>query len=126
MPTSNKEFSEGFRKRIYRWILNLISSLEKLPKNDDVSYVIRRQLLRSATSIGANYTEAIAGTSRKDFANFASHSLKSSNESKFWIALLRDTNRGKAEEVELLFRELSEISNILGSIVRTLRTKEPK
>ena len=77
--------------------------------------------MRSGTSIGANYIEAIAASSKKDFTNFLSHALKSANESKFWLALLRDTGKGSSEIIAGLINELQEIANILGSSIRTMR-----
>lgn len=94
-----------------------------MPKNDDLCRVARDQLLRSGTSIGANYIEAIAGSSEKDFTNFLSHSLKPANESKFWLALLRDSNKGDKNKINELLKELIEIANLLGSSIRTLRNK---
>ncbi|MBU0649050.1 four helix bundle protein [Patescibacteria group bacterium] len=123
MRTSNKEFSEEFKKRIYRFIIELIKFIEKLPKDDPVCRVAINQVIRSGTSMGANYVEAIAGSSKKEFTNYLSHSLKSSNETKFWLALLRDLGKCNAEYANKLIKELIEISNILGSSVRTMRKK---
>lgn len=120
---SNKEFSEQFKKRIYRFILDLIKFIEKLPKDDPLCRVIIGQLLRSGTSIGANYVEATAGASKRDFANFLRHALKSANESKFWLCLLKDTGKADKIEVEKLLKELIEIANIIGSSIRTMRDK---
>ncbi|MBU2036602.1 four helix bundle protein [Patescibacteria group bacterium] len=123
MATDNKSFSDNFKRRIYEFILRVIKFVETLPKSDDLCRIAKDQILRSATSIGANYVEAIAGSSKKDFTNFLSHSLKSANETKFWLALLRDTGKGNDNEIGGLLRELIEISNILGSSVKTLRGK---
>lgn len=123
MERDNKAFSEDFKRRIYAFILRLIRFVETLPKNDDLCRIARDQLIRSGTSIGANYVEATAGSSKKDFTNFLSHSLKSANETKFWLALLRDTGKGNKSEINELLKELIEIANILGSSVRTLRGK---
>ncbi len=120
----NSEFKQDFKKRIYALILKIIKLIELLPKNDDVCRITRNQLIRSSTSIGANYIEAIAGSSRKDFTNFLSYSLKSANESKFWLALPRDTNKGNKDQTQVLLKELIEISNILGSSIRTLKMKK--
>ena len=119
----NKAFSENFKRRIYRLILRLIKFIETLPKNDDLCRVARDQLIRSGTSIGANYIEAIAGSSKKDFTNFLNNSLKSANESKFWLALLRDTGKGDKEEINELLKELIEIANMLAASIRTLKEK---
>ena len=89
MENDKEKFKTEFKKRIYNWILKLIRLMDRLPR-DNSSKIIGAQLIRSGTSIGANYIEAQAASSRKDFVNFLHHSLKSANESKFWIALLRD------------------------------------
>jgi four helix bundle protein len=122
----NKTFSETLKKRIYQFVLDLVKFIEALPKNDDLNKVVRSQLLRSGTSIGANYIEAIAGSSEKDFVNFLSHGLKSANESKFWLALLRDTGKGDRIVINMLLKELTEIANILTSSIRTMRMKRDK
>jgi four helix bundle protein len=81
------------------------------------------QLIRSGSSVGANYVEAAAGSSKKDFTNSLTHSLKSANESKFWLALLRDTNRGDKKELDYLLNEIIEIAKIFGSSIKTLKNK---
>ena len=80
--TNKEKLKAEIKKRIYNWILKLIKFINSLPKNTS-SQIIAKQLLRSGTSIGANYIEAQAASSKKDFINFIHHSLKSANESKF-------------------------------------------
>ncbi len=75
------KFKNEFKKRLYSWVLRLIKFIDKLPK-DSVCGIISKQLLRSGTSILANYIEANSASSKKDFINFFTHSLKSANESK--------------------------------------------
>jgi len=123
MEKNNKQFSDELRKRIYKFVLNLISFIDSFPKNDSLCQIVTKQLLRSGTSIGANYVEAIAGSSRKDFTNFLTHSLKSANESKFWLALLRDTKKINKNTVDVLLKELEELSKILASSIKTLKNK---
>jgi four helix bundle protein len=115
-----KDFDLG--KRTYLFALKVIQFLEKLPRNY-ISQTIGNQLLRSATSVGANVIEAQAGSSRKDFTNFYSTALKSANESKFWLGLLRDSGKVKSEEISQLLRELTELSNILATSILTLKGK---
>lgn len=119
----NKEFKEQFKKRLYVFIIDLVKMVEKLPKNDELCKVASNQIIRSVTSIGANYIEAQAASSRKDFINFLHHSLKSANESKFWLALLRDADKGDKDKINQLLKELTEISNILASSLLTLKGK---
>jgi four helix bundle protein len=123
MEKDNKKFSEELKRRIYNWILRLIKFLDTLSKSDSLCRTANDQLIRSGTSIGANYIEAIAGSSKKEFTNFLGHALKSANESKFWLALLRDAGKGDKDEINGLLKELIEIANILASSIRTMRGK---
>jgi four helix bundle protein len=122
MDEERKRKADEFKKRLYKMTLNLIELIEKLPK-DNVSRRIGDQLLRSGTSIIANYIEGKAASSKKDFANFINISLKSSNESKLCISLLRDTNKINSEDANYFHKELKEISNIFGASLITMRNK---
>src|SRR3990167_11453456 len=122
MKSDKEEFKTAFKKRLYNWTLRLIRFIDSLPK-DTSSLIISKQVLRSGTSIGANYIEAQAASSKRDFTNFLHHSLKSANESKFWLMVLIDTNRGNSEEVKIILKELIEISNILGASILTLKAR---
>lgn len=123
MKNDKEKFKKEFKARIYYFIIKLVEFIDKLPK-DTSSQVFAKQLLRSGTSIGANYIEAQASSSKKDFTNFFHYSLKSANESKFWLAILRDTKKGDKNEIEKLLKELNEIANILGSSILTLKNKK--
>jgi len=123
MQNDNVKFKNEFKNRLYSWVLRLIKFIDKLPK-DSVSNVLGKQLLRSGTSILANYIEANSASSKKDFINFFTHSLKSANESKIWLALLRDTDKGDKNELERLLKESIETANILASSILTLKGKK--
>jgi four helix bundle protein len=101
----------------------MIGFLDKLPK-DNVSKRIGDQLLRSGTSILGNYVEGQSACSKKDFTNYFNTSLKSTNESKLWFALLRDSKRASSEDVNWFLKELEEIGNILASSILTLKGKK--
>lgn len=75
------------------------------------------QLLRSGTSIGANVVEARAGSSIKDWKNYLVIALKSANETKYWLCLIRDTMGVDKEKINGLIKEADEISKILASII---------
>lgn len=102
--------------------IQLVKFIDKLPKESSAQ-IIAKQLLRSGTSIGANVVEAHGSSSRKDFANFFTHALKSANESKYWLGLLRDTQKAPKENVEALLNETIELSNILASSIITIKGK---
>ncbi len=90
---------------------------------DKTCDIIGNQLLRSATSIGANVAEANGASSKKDYTNFFSYALKSANETKFWLELLRDSGKAKSGRTDRLIAEVTEIANILGASILTLRGK---
>jgi four helix bundle protein len=75
------------------------------------------QLLRSGTSIGANLVEGRSGSSKKDWKNFYAIALKSANETKYWICLIRDTLEFEKEKLNKLLKEADELSKIIASII---------
>ncbi len=123
MENDRVKFKNDFKARLYRWVVRLIKFIDKLPR-DSVCSVMGKQLLRSGTSILANYIEAQSASSKKDFTNFFTHSLKSANESKVWLALLRDTGKGERFELDWLLTELTEIANVLASSILTLKNRK--
>lgn len=123
MQNNNSNQKTDLKKRAYLYALRVISFIDGLDKKDFTVQIISRQLLRSATSIGANIIEAQAGSTKKDFTNFFSYSLKSSNESKFWLGLLRDSHKAEKEKSNILLQETTELANILGSSILTLKGK---
>ncbi|MEO8231629.1 MAG: four helix bundle protein [Ignavibacteriota bacterium] len=80
------------------------------------------QFLRSATSIGANVVEGKAAHSKRDFIKFYEIALKSANETKYWICLLRDGLDLK--NMDRLLKEADEISKVLVTII--INTKKSK
>ncbi len=111
------------KDRTYAYALLVVRFLESLPK-DYVAHTIGKQLLRSATSIGANIVEAQASSSKKDFANFYSYSLKSSNESRFWLNLLRDLEKASSEKIDSILKETHELSKILAASLLTIKGRK--
>jgi len=104
-----------FKIRVYNFTLKLIGFIDTLPK-DNISKRLGDQLLRSGTSVIANYIEGQAASSKKDFTNFLNISLKSSNESKLWLSLLKDCGKASEKDTKWLLQELIEISNILAQV----------
>jgi len=114
---------EKLKYRAYKYAIEVIEFLDQLPK-DLSSQVIAKQLLRSATSVGANIVEAQAASSKRDFANYFRHSLKSANESAYWFGLLRDAKKIQGNKITELIQETKELSKILSSSILTLKGKK--
>ena len=83
---------------------------------------IANQLFRSGTSIGANVEEALGGSSKKDFINKMTISLKEARESNYWLRLIHDSKIIDHADVEILLRDSIELIKILGSIVKTSKS----
>ncbi len=96
--------------------------LSKRLRNEHKEYDLSRQILRSATSIGANAEEAVGGISKKDFNAKLSISYKEARETKYWLRLLHETDYINQTEFEELINDCDEIAKILFTIIRTSRS----
>lgn len=98
-----------FSLSIIKLYTNLISEKE---------FIISKQLLRSATSIGAYVEESIAAQSRKDFISKMSIASKEARESKYWLRLLSESDITNIDVTEYL-KEMDHIINIITKIVKS-------
>ena len=87
-------------------------------------YVISKQILKSGTSIGANLAEANGAISDNDFSAKISIAYKECLETKYWLALLKDTNYIDENMFISLFNDSDEISKMLFSILKSTRIKK--
>lgn len=124
MKSDHANFKVVFKQRLYSYTLRLVRFIDALPKDSVCQTLGRNQLLRSGTSTLANYVEASAASSKKDFINFFRHSLKSANETKLWLALLRDLEKGDTKENTWLLNETAEVANVLASSILTMKGKK--
>lgn len=110
-------------ERLFEFAVQTIEFLITLPYNPE-NKIFRYQLSKSATSSGANYEEAQAGSSRADFANKVRISLREMRESNYWLRIIQRTEKEiDAQVLEELIKESSELKNILGAIVQKCREK---
>lgn len=123
MQNHNSKPKNELKYRCYYYSIDIIKFLETLPEKR-VYWVISDQLLRSATSIGANIVEAKSSSSKRDFIKFFEIALKSANETKYWLCLLRDATKADKEKVSYLLKEVEEISKMLGSSLLTMKDKK--
>ena len=122
MENENLKYKVKLKDRTYQYSIKMIEFLDNLPK-DSFAQIISKQLLRSATSIGANIVEAQASSSKKDFTKYFNYSLKSANESIYWLNLLKDAKKINNNQIEYLLNETKELAKILGSSILTLKGK---
>ncbi len=91
--------------------------------NERKEFDLSRQILRSGTSIGANVSEAQQAQSQADFLNKINIALKEAAETKYWLRLLKATDKLTEKETESILSECIEIEKILYTIVRTTKAK---
>lgn len=89
----------------------------KSVKQDSITRPLINQIVRSATSIGANYCEANNGSSRKDFRNKAYIAKKEAQETKHWLRMLKAASPDRAVELRVFWKESHEFVLILQSII---------
>ena len=94
---------------------NIIDFAKRLKENT-ISKPLISQIIRSATSIGANYMEANQASSKKDFKNKIHICRKESNETKHWLRMISKANPDKNEECRKLWKEAHELTLIFSKI----------
>lgn len=93
---------------------------------DNISKPIINQLVRSATSIGANYMEANGASSKKDFRNKIFICKKEAQETKHWLRMLAQCYPVQRNEIRLFWRECQELTLIFQSIASATKEKSLK
>lgn len=85
-----------------------------------ITIPIIKQLIRSGTSVGANYREANGASSRKDFKNKIHICKKEAQETFHWLRMVQTCVPDKKNEVEILTKEVQELIFIFGKIISSL------
>src|SRR5438552_17229999 len=112
--------AKDFRDGTKAYALRIIRLYEALPKNG-VSSVLGRQLLRSGTSVGANYRAACRAKSRADFISKLENVEEECDETLYWLELLVESGEIKAKRVAALMKEGEEILAMVVSSINTAR-----
>src|SRR3989338_9710209 len=108
MKSDRREFVESMKKRLLIYSKSIVLLADSTPWKDISGQILVKQLLRSGTSIAANYIEAQGAPTKKDFTNFLSISLKFANETIFWLDLFLECQKGDRDRVILLRAETVE------------------
>ena len=112
--------NENLRKRMKVFSLDTIRFLNKVSTND-VSRVIKNQLLRSATSVAANYISACRSRSTPEFISKMGIVAEEADESLYWMEILEETQYIDKEWLNYLKREINEILAIVVTSIKTAK-----
>jgi four helix bundle protein len=110
-------------KRTKVFAVRIIKMYAALPKRVEAQ-IIGKQVLRSGTSVGAQYAEAQYAKSRADFLSKIHGSLQELEETRYWIDLLEEAGIVKHEKLALIYQEVTELIAIFVTIAR--KVKNPK
>lgn len=116
--SSNKEFAQQLEKRTKQFAIRIIKLSSQLPSSPEGN-VIRYQLVKSGTSIGANYREANRAVSRADFRNKISICEKEASETQYWLEVVMEAGLLPTQRVQADYDECSELVAIFTSIGRS-------
>jgi len=111
----NKEFSRELEKRTRKFAVKIIQLSANFP-NTSEGIVIRNQITKAGTSMGANYREANRSRSRKDFINKIKICESEASETQYWLEVIVDANLLPWENVKHEYDECSELLAIFTSI----------
>lgn len=117
--SSNKNKEYDLEERTAKFAEDVIEFVKTL-KRDDINRNIIIQLVRAATSIGANYCEANASSSKKDFRNKIYICKKEANETKYWLRILAGYHSELKEKIRVFWKEAHEFHLIFQKITNTL------
>ena len=101
-----------------------IIMLMKSLKRDDINRPLISQIVRSGTSIGANYMEADAAESKKDFRHKISLVKKETKETKHWLRMIAKANPQRKDELKVLWNEGQELTLIFSAILKSCNSKK--
>ena len=114
---------QEFKNRTKQIALRVIRLVESLP-NTSSANIIGKQLLRSATSVGANYRAACRGKSTADVLQKLAIVEEEADESLYWLELLIESEIVSANKLSILMSDINEIVAITVSSIKTLRSKK--
>lgn len=116
------QFSEALRKRTKEIAIKTIVLTRKLPRNDE-GFTIRKQLIRSSSSVAANYRAACRGRSDKEFYSKLCITVEELDKSILWLELSNDLELLNEQDINPVMKEAQDLLNILATSKSTLRKK---
>src|SRR3954468_11407037 len=116
---------DNLRIRTKQFALDVIKFCEKLPA-DETTRVLRRQLLRSGTSVGANYRAACRARSKPDFISKIGIVLEEADETVFWLEWLVESGIVKQQKIASVLQEANELMAIFAAAHQTARSSRSR
>lgn len=117
--TERTDFAEILRNRTKKFVVDNIRFYRTLPKTEEAK-IIGRQLLRSSSSVGANYRAACRARSKAEFHSKLSIVVEEADESLFWMEVLIEADVVKPSELTYLTDEANQLLKIVSASRKTV------
>src|SRR5579872_7288896 len=118
-PNHKIEFAEALKECTKKFVVDNIKFYRTLPKTEEAK-IIGRQLLRSSSSVGANYRAACRARSKAEFHSKLSIVVEETDESAFWMEILIEAEIVNENDLSLLLKEANEILKITSASRKTV------
>ena len=116
----NKEFTKQLEKRTKIFAINIIKLSSLLP-NAPEGRVIRNQITKSGTSVGANYRVANRARSKADFSNKISIAESETSETGYWLEIIEEMEWTENQKIQTTMKEANELLAIFTSIGKNMK-----
>lgn len=113
---------ELLRERTKAFAVRIVRLVSALP-NNRIGDVLGRQVLKSGTSIGANYREASRASSKRHFITTLEIAQREADETLYWLELLIDTQTMSSQQLAELIQECNEIVAMLTTAIKTAKSR---
>ena len=116
-----------YKKEIKSWTIAFSVSIVKLTKeleSKGIPFTIINQVLRSGTSVGTNVHEGKSSSSERELIRYLSISLKSANETEYWLKIIRDAYDFESDSIKECEKELTELQKVIATIIIKLKSKQ--
>ena len=111
------------KERTKKFSIEIVALVASLPK-DDVARTLGRQILRSGTSVGANYRAACRSKSKADFVNKIAIVIEEADETQFWLELMVEAKVIKRNAAAKLWKEANELISIMIASSKTAKSNK--
>ncbi|MDI6800798.1 MAG: four helix bundle protein [Thermodesulfovibrionales bacterium] len=115
--------SEQLKQRVKKIALDIIKIVEEFPKTK-IADIIARQLVRSASSVGANYRAACRARSSADFISKIGIVIEEADESEYWLELAEESGLITKDKIKDLIKEVNELLAIFVASSKTAKTHQ--
>ncbi|MEK7062003.1 MAG: four helix bundle protein [Patescibacteria group bacterium] len=122
MNKSNNNPKNLLKNKCFKFSIDIMHFAKSF-KFDSINHILLNQLVRSATSVGANIVEAFGSGTKKGFLNYFSIAYKSAKETIYWLYIFRETKIGDQKELEKLIEQCTQLNKMIAASILTIKGK---